>query len=44
MIDNDSNFKDFHHALQMLFICLTGENWYYYMFASMNPEAKCADE
>lgn len=24
MINQDSNFKDFHHALQMLFICLTG--------------------
>ena len=44
MITPDTNFRDFHHALQMLFICLTGENWYYYMFASMDTEAHCADQ
>lgn len=28
------NYKDFHHSIEMLFVNMTGENWYYYMFFS----------
>lgn len=29
------NFTDFHHALLLLFVCSTGENWYVVMFDTM---------
>lgn len=32
-----NNFNNFHSALQTLYITMTGENWYIYMFESTQP-------
>lgn len=42
-ITEQRNFSNFHQSFQLLFVCLTGENWYYYMFATMNAETQCVD-
>ena len=35
IIDSKLNFSNFHHAILLLFICSTGENWYMVMFDTM---------
>lgn len=42
-ISSTRNFSNFHQSFQLIFVCLTGENWYYYMFATMHPESQCID-
>lgn len=42
-ITEQRNFSNFHQSLRLLFVCLTGENWYYYMFVTMHPESRCVD-
>lgn len=27
-IDETNNFQDFHHSIELLFRCATGEDWY----------------
>lgn len=34
-IDENNNFTDFHHAFLLLFRCSTGEDWYKFMFDTM---------
>lgn len=35
VIDENTNFSDFHHSFELLFRCATGEDWYRFMFDTM---------